>query len=226
MNFRGLILSSTAVFALSGVMQASTVYNYAFGGSGNLGSNTHTFAPVGGSGPVINATGYQGLGSSLSAVNLYSKGVASFPAPNDESGLGLTNDRSGDNEITSCSFIMLDLAKLSGISKLGLYTESTTGGEQWKIWGSQTAPSSGQSYSSPTTGFLTGTSEGIQDISSLDSDRYIFVTSTRGNILLGGFTATESSSAATPEPASAGLLGLALVAAGLVSRRRLSKKTA
>jgi hypothetical protein len=71
---------------------------------------------------------------------------------------------------------------------------------------------------------LHGTTEGDQNVSSLAGDRYIFITSvgtSSNNILLGALTATT---AATPEPASASLLGLALMSCGLLFRRRFGKK--
>jgi PEP-CTERM motif-containing protein len=209
-----------ASLVCGGALQAATV-NYAFGGlGGDLGSNTHTFAPTSGPTPTITASGFHvsSFFHTVSKVDLYSKGSATFPPPNDESGLGLTND--DDHEITPGNFIMLDLGNLS-ISTLGIYTESTTDGEKWDIWGSNTAVVSGQTFTIPTG--LTGFSEGDQNVSSLAGDRYIFISSlgsSSHNILLGALTATT----ATPEPSSAALFSLALMGSGLLFRRRFSKQ--
>ncbi len=120
------------------------------------------------------------------------------------------------------SFIELDLGSLS-ISTINM--ESTTSGEEWEIWGSNTAAVAGHALgipSSTATGVLTGYSEGNQNVSSLSNDRYIFITVAGpwyGNVLLGGATAVT-----TPEPGTASLLGLALVGSGLLFRRRSTKK--
>jgi len=217
-----VLLGAFVVFG--GALQASTTYTYAFGGlGGDLGSNTHTFAPSAAPNPDVTATGFTlGPKSILSAVDLYSKGSGVFPPPNDESGLGLANDRTGDHEVTPGSFIMLDLGNLS-ISTLGIYTESTTNGEEWEIWGSNTAAVAGKAFTIPTG--VTGFTEGDQNMNSLIGDRYIFITALgnrNNNILLGGITVTASTAA--PEPASAGLLGLALLISGLVFRSRFGKK--
>ncbi|MGH9582774.1 MAG: PEP-CTERM sorting domain-containing protein [Bryobacteraceae bacterium] len=219
MNIKAAVVVGVLT-AFAGAMQAAPVDNYAFGGLGNLHSSTHTFSPVGGSGPSITASGFQvQYRGGLTAVGLYSKGSGVFPPPNDESGLGLVNDPTGDNEITQGSFIMLNLTDLS-LSSLGIYTESTTSPDEWEIWGSNSAAYVGENFSIPTSGVLTGTTEGDQNVSSLEGDRYIFISAVKGNILLGGLTANS----AVPEPASAGLLGLAFMGAGLLFRKRLIKK--
>jgi hypothetical protein len=208
-----------ASLVCGGALQAATV-NYAFGGLGNLGSSTHTFAPTSGPSPTITASGFHVNSSHVvSKVNLYSKGSSGFPI-GEESGLGLTNDITHDNEITPGNFIMLDLGNLS-ISTLDIYTESTTDHEEWEIWGSNTAAISGHTFTIPNG--LTGFTEGDQNVSSLAGDRYIFITSlgsSTHNILLGGLTATT----ATPEPSSAALFGLALMGSGLLFRRRFSRQ--
>lgn len=217
-NNLAFLLCASVVFG--GALQAATVYNYAFGGltPNDLGT-THTFSPTSGPSPTITASGFQpGPGTTVVAVDLYSKGSSGFPPPNDESGLGLTNDPSHDHEITPGSFIMLDLGNLQ-LTSLGIYMESTTDGEKWDIWGSNTPAVSGHSYTIPNG--ITGTSEGLQNLSSLEGDRYIFISSLCGNVLVGALTDTVVTT--NPEPASAGLAGLALLGFGVLFRRRFGK---
>lgn len=228
MKFCRLALFSSALIVFGGALRAGTTYDYSFGGlGGKLASNTQVFSPTSGPNPNVTAVGYTNLGNNkkLAGVDLYSKGSGAWPLSADENGLGLSNDRSGDGEITTGSFLYLDVANLEklGLSSLDIYMGSTTDGEKWAIWGSNTAPVSGQKFSMPSTGVITGKKEGDTNLDSLLSDRYIFVTSENGNVLVDGLAATT----ATPEPASGGLLGLALAGSCFVlrmrSHRRLSK---
>jgi hypothetical protein len=233
---KALALAAFTVFA--GMMQAAFVPDchtqptpdgcttYAFGGASKSGNpdlgSTYSFAPTAGTGSNIVASGFtlNSLGK-VTSVDLYSKGSSVFPPPNDESGIGLVNDRSGDHEITPGSFIELNLGANSYTS-LGLYTESTTDGEEWEIWGSNTAAHIGNSFTIPSTnsqGVITGYTEGDQNISSLAGDRYIFITAVKGNVLLGGLEGCT----AAPEPASVGMLSAALIGLGLLFRKKATK---
>jgi hypothetical protein len=227
MKFYTLALSLGSLLVLGSSLQASTIYNYAFGGlGGDLGSNTHTFAPTGG-GPLIIAAGYHGAGATsidnihFSSVDLYSKGAKAFPTnSSNENGLGLTNDPSKDDEVTPGNFIVLDLGNFAAlhIADLDIYTGSSTGTEKWMVAGSNQAPFTATLLSQFQI-LSPGTTNGLQDIDSLAGDRYLYFTSMSGNVLLGGISVET----VTPEPASAGLAGLALAGAGLLFRRRLSK---
>jgi hypothetical protein len=221
-------LAAIAGVILAGALSlpASTVYQYSFGGLGALGSSSHVFAPVTGpSSASVTAHGGTFFGG---PVDLYSKGSSyNFANPgsssNHESGLGLTNDRSGSHEITSGSYIVLDLANLTGLSasSLGLFTTSTEGDDSWAIWG-WNGSLNGALAAYFGSGVIHGSTEGLQSLSSFASDRWLGITATRGDILLGGFTASGNPSA-TPEPASAGLMGLAAIGLSLLVRKRFSR---
>jgi PEP-CTERM motif len=221
-------LAAIAGMVVAGALSlpASTVYQYSFGGLGSLGSSSHVFAPV--SGPSsYSITAHGGTFSGI-PVNLYSKGPSyNFANPwsssNHESGLGLTNDRSGSHEITPGSYIVLDLANLTGFSasSLGLYTTSTEHDDRWAIWGWNGGLNGAlAAYLGP--GVIHGSNEGLQSLSSFASDRWLGITATRGDILLGAFTAAGDPSA-TPEPSSVGLMGLAAIGMSLLVRKRFSR---
>jgi hypothetical protein len=199
-------IACSSVAALNATI---VTYDYSFGGvnGGNkdLG-NSYTFSPIGYSSPSITAYGYTGLGGNhVSAVDLYSKGSAfNFSNPstssNGESGLGLVNDPSGDHEIAEGSFVVLNLNNLEKLTltSLNLYFESTTDGESFSVWGSNSMP--GNSASMPWQGVITGDKDGSVNIASLKGDEYIYITANcDSNILIGGLTAVDPSVA--PEPA-------------------------
>lgn len=102
--------------------------------TGDLGSNTHIYTFSGWS---IVATGF-----GPNSPHLFGKNSGG-----DEIGVGLTNDPTGDNEITGSSYIQLDLfiynptpsTHLSPSAVTSLILNSTTSGETWKIHQSSTS---------------------------------------------------------------------------------------
>jgi hypothetical protein len=66
--------------------------------------------------------------------------------PGDEKGLGLNNDQSGDHEVSGSNLIRIDFtnARNAGITGFSFSMNSTTSGEQWDVFGSN----------SPTSGFI------------------------------------------------------------------------
>jgi hypothetical protein len=184
-----------AVLALSaGAASATTLTFDLSSPSGPLGtSQTYTM-----SGLSIVATGYDQTGA-LTA--LFGKN-----AGGDENGLGLHNDATGDNEIRfDQGFVQLDLSGLVGKVVLGstvFSTNSTTFGEQWTVYGTNTAGSiigatslsSGQDESS----------NGLPDVGTVKYKYYDFVETTNpegqgDNFLIEDLTTTT---AGVPEPAT------------------------
>lgn len=182
----------------------------------NLGSATGvlgTSHPYNVSGVTVTAYGF-GPGG---ATNLYGKNAGLT-----ETGLGLTNDPSGQNEITLGSFVQLDISQLlpKGYTTAAIFVNSVQSGEPWDL------------FASNTLGVL-GTLEinnslvanQAVDVSSLLNFKYLGLTAHFGgrhhdNVLLGQVTATHPTN--VPDSGTTGmLLGVALCGLGFL-RRKLS----
>jgi hypothetical protein len=189
--------------------------------SGDLGvSNTYSNATFSGWSIVAKAFS---PGCTSSCPDLFGKAGGAG-----ETGVGLTNDPTGEEETTPGSFIELDLIifktsdpsiKLSPSSVLAITMNSTTGGEAFKISQSGTSGVFGTTCS-VSTPCWTGTSNGSVTISP--TLRFLDITSTAGNVLLSSITFDDGGGGgqAAPEPLSLGLTGLGLVAIYFARRRR------
>jgi hypothetical protein len=211
-----------AATVLAGALAASataanatvTVFDFGVGPNGvttsswqNNQGQTHTYTA-------------SGLSVTASAFGPSSDQLYGKHSGGDENGLGMTNDPSGQDEIyDGKGFIQLDVSSLTG-DLLKLAFGSTTQGEQWTVYGSNTAGSLG-SATLPGTTTLIGSGATETTLSFTDSFKYydIVSTSTSGgkNVLLTSLTVTS-----VPEPATWGLMivGLATVGAVLRNRRK------
>lgn len=206
--------------AASATAAPAAVVNLDLGNpSGPLNAD-HTYSTSVGN---VVASGYN---SDNSDADLYGKNLGG-----DEQGLGLASepnvpsgDPSGQNEIYYHSYVQLDVSDiLANTSAATFFMGSTTAGEGWIVYGSNT------DACDPFLGCLdaalitSGSDEGVShDLTGWGTYNYynFFSTGTNGqapgNVLLGGLTLTES----VPEPATWAMMLLGFGAMGVAFRRR------
>jgi hypothetical protein len=167
------------------------------------------------SGIAITAAGFTSNFGSTAA--LYGKN-----ASGDEKGLGLLNDPSGDHEIYGSNLVRIDFtnARTAGVTGFSFSMNSSTSGEHWEVFGSNSA----------TTGFaslLTGTDEALHTFSGTSgSYKYYFFADefshSCDNVLLHNVSGVMT---AVPEPSTWAMMVLGFAGVGFMGHRR-SRRTA
>ncbi len=208
---RKFIIGLLAASALGAASAANATTNINFNDpAGNIGPS-HTYSNGG-----LSVTAY-GVDTFLNPRNLYGKSDGG-----DENGVGIANDPTGDHEIWgdilgNGTAIILDVSDLlaSNVSEAQFFMGSTTNGEEWIVWESNSFGGFVQA--------LSGTDE-LTWHNLPDWGSYSFYGFTAGgngqNVLLGGLSLTTS----VPEPATWAMMLLGFGAMGFALRR--SKRTA
>ena len=206
-----LFLTTALLAAVGAGPAAATTINWDFGATqADLGP-VATFNAAGGGNLVA-----KGFTSTDSSTDIFRK-----LGGGDENGLGLTNDPSGDNEISGGNFILLNVdgALADRVGAFDFSMGSTTQGEQWTVYGSD----NGSPFS--LTKIISGTDEGIHSLGNTIYDNYIFAYTGPGggqaggdNVLLDSFAGTAG---AVPEPSTWVMMGAGFaLLAGLGLRKR------
>jgi hypothetical protein len=201
-----------ALCAVAAGASAHAAITFDFGSAHGALGPTHTYT-VGGLSIV--ATGYDNTGA---LTGLFGK-----HAGGDEVGLGLVNDPTHDDEIAfGKGFVQLDVRNLIGRVRPGttsFITNSTTNGEKWGVFGSNTAGS----YTGAA--LITGGNEASHFLPSFGLFRYydfVEINHTAGQG--DNFLIHSLQTSATPEPATWTMLIFGLCAVGGMARRRGSPR--
>lgn len=209
---KSILFACAAMAVATGANAATVLYDFSLAPHQNDLGTTETYTV---SGLSIVASGFS-WGTHPAPIDLWGK-----HGGGDENGLGLANDPTGDYEIHYHSgFVQLDVSGLFGKVLAGsttFGTNSTTGGEAWAVYGTNTAGSL-----VGATQVVTGSSEVTnQLLPNLGTYKYYdFVeTSTLGgkNFLITKLTTVTT---AAPEPASWMMMIVGFGGLGAILRRR------
>jgi hypothetical protein len=171
------------------------------------------------SGNSITATGLSSLNTTT---NLSRKAAGA-----DENGVGIANDPTGDHEIWGTTKVRIDLGGTNKYTSLSFAMGSTTGTEQWEVWGSDTANASGTGVNGLNI-ITNGTNESSHSLTG-SYEYYFFGLATTDtqwgdNVLLASLTGTPTNlTNGVPEPSTWAMLILGFFGIGFVAYRQKGK---
>lgn len=211
-------LASASMLTAASAASAQVVH---LNSATNPVGNSYTYSTGSGN---VTATGYT---APSTQTGLYSKSNVSIL---DENGIGLVSDPSGQNEISDSgstwssalspggSFIQLDFSGLNAGTLVSFLMGSTTAGEGWTVFGTNTA-GCGATVGCGTH-IVSGTGDGVWTSLGVPAFTYydFYATGTSGgnasNVLLG-----ELNLSAVPEPATWAMMLIGFGAIGFAARR-------
>jgi hypothetical protein len=205
---------------------------------GNLQSNgsnvdlgtSSTFNVGGAGGYNITATGFKSpTASTWVATDLYAKSAGT-----NETGLGLVDDGSGNNEIQGTNFIQINVgaALAKGLTEFTFTMGSTTQDEAWKVYG---AAASGTSGVTLTPLFTDQTTQGVAyTVHGYQYYDFFYDPTTdiahgvqpgeNKNVLLASFKGDNAFvTTGVPEPSTWAMMILGFFGVGFIAYRRQSK---
>jgi len=158
-------------------------------------------------------------------VNGYTSSAALAGGPNldifsknlggDETGLGLVND--GDHEISGTSLLQVDFsaARIAGVSGFQFQMNSTTGGEGWLVFGSDSKTSLGIQVAS-------GTDENLDSLTGANGNFHFYTFEFNPATLSAGNTNVllHEVAGAIPEPSTWAMMLLGFLGVGFMAYRR------
>ncbi len=220
MKLKTFLIAGAVVAAMFGTAQAQTTWDLS--GPNTSFGTSHVFsANTGDVGLQITGFGFTSTALTTTAT-LFGKNLGS-----DEIGLGLTNDPSGEHEITGSSLVLIDFsnAVAAGANLFDFRFNSTTisglnPGEKWEVLGSNTGAAN--SFTMVATGTNDETEHTILGIPF----KFYEFESLAGNVLLAEVSGAGGSLtpvAAVPEPSTWAMMLLGFAGLGFAFRQRRRK---
>jgi hypothetical protein len=213
-KMKSVLLGFAAAAALATTASAAVVtFDFQSPGPNADAGNSHTYT-AGSPAISITATAFPTLEPTGAPNHLFDKSGGG-----DENGLGLTSDPSGDHEISGANFIQIDVSALPVGSVDSFQMGSTTGGEGWTVFGSNTAGVLGSALAGLTDVI---NDEGVSHTLPGGYEFYDFKAAgiEGSNVLLHEFVVTT----AVPEPATWAMMLIGI--GGLGGMLRASRKSA
>jgi hypothetical protein len=235
-NMKRILLTAALGLAMAAPAYATEAVWNLSKPSGLLG-NSQSYAADGFS---ITASGFTGTGT-WNGTALFGK-----TAGGDETGLGIASDPSGNDEIWGMNFIQIDVtqAVALGVTNFQFAMGSTTQGEQWSVYGSNTT-GVGTNFGTWTSIITGGTDEGALHDLTGDFNYYDFLytggppgdqwpgfscgAGCNANVLLTQFqglepTGTVTGGAREPSTWAMGLIGFGVMAGLAAFNRRKASR--